>query len=519
MKRRGHNKRTFISYNQHQMAIPLSFEYLIPENHLVRIINDVIERMDLTPLLEEYKGGGRSAYHPRMMTKITAYAYATGIYSSRQIAKACRENVCFMWLSGGNTPDFRTINRFRNSVLKEKLDKIFASVLELVVEKGYVKLENLFVDGTKIRANASKHSYVWRKSNERYQNELKKKVYALLEQIDAVNELENQQYGDKDLEELGEESTVTAEDIEKTVEKLNQRLRENPEDKELKKAVRKLEKNYLPRVKKYEERERKLNGRNSYSKTDEDATFMRMKDDPLGRGGPEPAYNVQVSTENGFALGFSIHQNPTDVWCLIPHLERTKELLGTLPKNIIADAGYGSEENYEYLLKEGLGNYVKHRSFIKSNKKSRFHQDNFRYDSEKDEFICPANRRLIYQETVIRESGNGYKSTTRNYECEDCSNCPYKEDCTRSARRRISVNFRLQELKEQAKVNLSSEEGQRLYAKRGTEVESLFGNLKGNMGFRRFVLRGKRKVLLELGLRLLGLNLRRLHKLEMAPSF
>jgi transposase len=159
--KKGHNKVTFKPYTMDQPALlPPSVEELIPEDHLVRVVNRVMEELDLEPILNEYKGGGTSSYHPRMMLKVLVYAYPQKVNSSRQIAKALRENVSFMWISGGNRPDFRTINRFRSSVMKEGIEAVFSEVLRYLIEEGYVTLEHYFLDGTKIEANANKYKWV-----------------------------------------------------------------------------------------------------------------------------------------------------------------------------------------------------------------------------------------------------------------------------------------------------------------------------------------------------------------------
>ena len=390
--RRKPAKPTFKPYTQAQPSlIPARWDELITAEHQVRVVNRAVEQIDLEPLLRQYKGGGTSSYHPRMMLKVLVYAYTQRIYSSRQIAKGLRENVNFMWLSGGNRPDFRTINEFRGEKMKGVIEEVFTSVLELLVEEGYVKLENYFVDGSKVEANANRHKVVWAKSRAKYQQRLREKVKELLEEIDAVNEAENEAYGDKDLEELGGGGEIDAEKLERKIAELNQRLKGKPEDKKLAKAVKVMEKDYLPRQKRYEEQERKLAGRSSYSKTDEDATFFRMKEDrgaekPL----PRPAYNVQNGTEGQFVVGFSLHQRAGDTACLIPHLERVRANLSAiarrkpeimprqedhqphgLPKNISADAGYGSEENYAYLEAHQLGNYVKYNTFHREQQKHR----------------------------------------------------------------------------------------------------------------------------------------------------
>jgi transposase len=519
--------------------IPPSWDELVPANHIVRVVNRAIERINLEPVLRKYKGGGTSSYHPAMLLKVIVYAYTQRIYSSRQIAKAVRENINFLWLSGGNQPDFRTINGFRGEKMKGSIEEVFTLVLETLVEDGYVKLENYFVDGTKIEANANRHKVVWAKSRAKYESRLREKVKELLKEIDAITKAENEEYGDKDLEEMGGKGGLDAEKLEKKIAELNQRLKEQPGDKKLAKAVKKMETDYLPRQKRYEEQERKLAGRNSYSKTDEDATFMRMKEDrgaekPL----PKPAYNLQTGTEGQFVVGFSLHQRTGDTNCLIPHLEGVKanlqsiarrkpELLTRaneeqpccLPQNISADAGYGSEENYVYLEEHRLGNYVKYNTFHREQQKHRnpelirkalFRSENLPYDAEKDEFICPANQRLTYRFTGHEKSENGYRIEVKHYEASGCNTCPLKPECTRAKdNRHMRVSFRLQRFREQAKANLLSEVGKALRVQRNVEVETFFGQVKHNMHFRRFSLRGLDKVKTEWGLVCIAHNLRK----------
>jgi transposase len=539
--RRKPAKATFKPYTQAQPSlIPPSWDELIPANHQVRVVNRAVEQIDLEPLLRKYKGGGTSSYHPRMMLKVLVYAYTQRIYSSRQIAKALRENVNFMWLSGGNRPDFRTINAFRGEKMKGVIEAVFTSVLELLVEEGYVKLENYFVDGSKVEANANRHKVVWAKSRAKYQQRLREKVKELLKEIEAVNEAENEAYGDKDLEELGGGGEIDAEKLEQKIAELNQRLKEKPEDKKLAKAVKVMEKDYLPRQKRYEEQERKLAGRSSYSKTDEDATFFRMKEDrgaekPL----PKPAYNVQNGTEGQFVVGFSLHQRAGDTACLIPHLEGVKANLSAiarrkpeilpqqedhqprlLPQNISADAGYGSEENYAYFEAHHLSNYVKYNTFHREQQKHRkaelirkaiFRSENFPYDAETDTFICPANQRLTYRGTSRERTENGYRTELRHYQASTCNTCPLKPECTRAKdNRQMRVSFRLRRYREQAKNNLLSEQGKILRIQRNVEVESVFGQIKHNMRFRRFHLRGLEKVKTEWGLVCIAHNMRKL---------
>ena len=529
--RRKESHPVFKPYVQNQLSLmPARLDELIPADHLVRVINQAIEQLNLEPLMKQYKGGGTSSFHPVMMLKVVVYGYCEKVYSSRRIAKALRENVNFMWLSGNNRPDFRTINHFRSSRMKGVIDQVFGEVLEYLIEQGYVQMEHYFVDGTKIEANANKHKVVWEKRNRRYTERLQKKIQKLLAEIEAVNAAENAEYGDKDLEEMGSSGSGGGMDAERLAEKmaeLNQRLAEQPENKELKRAVKTIQKDYLPRMQKYEEQERKLAGRSSYSKTDEDASCMRMKED---RGAekpwPKPAYNVQLGTEDQFIVGFSIHQRAGDPGCLIPHLEQVRARQGRLPKNIIADAAYGSEENYDYTERNQLGNYLKYNTFHQEQQKHRkpellrkklFQAENFPYDAEKDEFICPDQKRLTYRRTLHVKSDNGYVAERREYECAECANCPIRAECTKAkGNRRIRISFRLQRFRVQARENLLSPEGQVLRKKRSVEVETVFGHSKHNMGLRRFMLRGKEKVHTELGVHCIAHDMKKMHSKQQA---
>src|SRR3972149_7905510 len=180
----------FKRYPQGQLRLPTDLEELVPAGHLVRVVNSAMERMELSPLLRRYKGGGTSSYHPKMMLKVLVYAYSQRTYSSRQIAKALRENVHFMWLSGQSRPDFRTINRFRSTVMRGVMEEVFGAVVELLIEEGYIKLEHYFVDGTKIEANANRYRAVWAKNTQRYKAQLQEKIRGLLDEIARVNDAE-----------------------------------------------------------------------------------------------------------------------------------------------------------------------------------------------------------------------------------------------------------------------------------------------------------------------------------------
>ena len=214
------NKVTFKPYDMNQLKLPIDLAIDIPENHLVKIVNRAIERMDLTPLLKKYKGGGTSAYHPLMMLKVLVYAYTQKIYTARKIAKALRENIYFMWLSGKQTPNFRTINMFRSTIMKDIIDEVFIQVMELLLDEGLVHLQDYFLDGTKIESKANKYTFVWKKVVNKNKLKLETKIRALISQIDYLNEQENSEYGDKDLEEMGEKP-ISSDKIEELAKRIN----------------------------------------------------------------------------------------------------------------------------------------------------------------------------------------------------------------------------------------------------------------------------------------------------------
>lgn len=511
-----HDKIVFKPYEMNQpMLLPPDINEMIPDNHLVRLVSSVIESMDIEPLLKPYKGGGRSSYHPKMLLKVIIYAYTQKIYSSRMIAKALRENIYMMWISGKSQPDFRTISRFRASRLKEAMDNVFAFVVQTLMKHQLVNLKDYFMDGTKIEASANKYTFVWSKSTKRFKGRIPSKIRELLEQIDKCDEQEQKEYGNRDLEEMGEDSNITSEDIEKIVEELNDRLKEEPDNKEVKKAEKTISTDLLPRMKKYEVYERIAAGRNSFSKTDHDAIFMRMKDDHMRNGQLKPGYNVQIGTENQFITCYSIHQNAGDSTLLKPHLEKFKELHGRFPETVIADAGYGSEENYNFLENEKIEGYVKFNKFHYEQKarfkKKIFSMENMPYDSEQDEFTCPAGKKLKYAFNSERKTKTGYVSKIKNYECTDCSACEMKPECTRSKyNRRIGISKKLEIFKQDARTKLTSKDGREYRSRRPIEVESVFGHIKANRGFTRFLLRGLEKVTIEWGLLSLAHNFKKM---------
>lgn len=497
------SKPVFKPYNPAQRKLPMEMDLFIPDHHIARVIDAAVEKLNLQPLFAKYHLDGRASYHPVMMLKLLIYAYTQRVYSCRNIAKFARENIAAIWLCDSNRPSFRTVNNFRDKRMKEVILEVFAEVVDLLSHLGYINLDAYFLDGTKIAADANPYSWVWGRSTARYKSLLQEKCRTLFKAIDELEEEENALYGEEDLPESGENVKIDSEAIAR-------------DDRELKKMSRAIEKDYLPRMKKYEEQERILSERNSYSKTDHDATFMRLKEDHMKNGQLKPAYNIQTGTKDQFVVGYSVHRQPTDTSCMKEHLEvAQRQLRGKLPGVIVADAGYGSEENYAYLEEKGLSGYVKYNTYHKEQSKKwrsdPAHVQNWIYDSQRDEYTCGGGRKLLFLYEKQETSRSGYESTSRIYECVSCAGCSYRDGCTKSSNnRRLQVTPKRNAYRAQARELLDSELGVELRKRRNIEVESVFGDMKSNYGLRRFSMRGLEEVNLEWGLHSIAHNVRKM---------
>ena len=487
---------------------PINIFDKIPNNHPVRLIEEVVNSLDISNIIKLYKGGGTSAYHPRMMIKVLFYSYLSNVYSCRKIAKALTENIYFMYISGNSTPDFRTINDFRGKILKNHIQKLFAEVVKMLVEMGYVSLDIQYIDGTKIEAKSNRYTFVWRGSIEKYKEKLEVKINTILSDIESTIQSDNQEINKEELP-----KNINSEELREKLSILNKKLKE-PTKKQAK-ELQKLQDEHLPKLEKYEKDLETLGDRNSYSKTDPDATFMRMKEDHMKNGQLKPAYNTQISTENQFITHVSIHQKPGDTTTMESHLDGFENLYGKQSKEVVADAGYGSEENYEMLENKNIKAYVKYNYFHKEAKRTMknnpFLVQNLFYNKEQDFYVCPMGQRMENVGKGKRISSNGHESQVSYYQSKNCNNCPLRGECFNAkGNRRIEVNHRLNELKERARNLLTSEKGLEHRSKRPIEVEAVFGQLKYNNDFNRFTFKGLEKVELEFLLMALGHNFRKM---------
>lgn len=521
-KVRTGRKIVFKAYDQNQFVrVPIQIEEFIAPGHLVRIIDGVIEQIKMEDLEVFYVGGGRSPYHPKMMIKVWVYGYCTRVYTTRPLARAIREQLPFIWLGGGQQPNFKTLSEFRGNRMQGMIDLIFKKVLVMLIEEGYIDLADLYVDGSKWEANANRHKVVWAKNTARYKAAVVARIEEYLKQVGDLQAKEDEHYGNRDLQEVGEgkqvEVVLNSERLSTYLANLNALVCEASVDKAQRKALKKVRTALVSeqgKLNKYEQQEQILNGRNSFSTTDPDATAMRMKDERL-----LPAYNIQHSTSNQFIINYTVEQNASDSVTLGAHLDKMEDRMEELPvreqQNLCGDAGYGSEENYADLEERKINAYVKYALFYQEQNgdlaKRKFRRENFPYDAQTDEFTCPNNRKLRYIGQKTDKSTTGYKKEWRVYECESCAECPLAAECKKSEdkNRRVQFSPKYEDYKIKAKTLLESQKGLEMRSARSIEVESGFGDIKYNMQHRRFLLRERKKVYIEFGLLAISHNLRK----------
>ena len=361
-------KLQFKSYNQGQLNLfPQDLGELVSQDSPVRLLSKIVDRLDLTELLRTYKSGGTTPFNPRMLLKVVFYAYMNNIYSCRKIADILKYHVHYMWLSGQQSPSFSTINRFRSEHMKDCVNSLFVQVVKILVDLGQVSLDVQYIDGTKIESVANKYTFVWRKSTERNKARLEEKIRGILKQIDEGIAQDNEPETESATEAV--DSKHLQELIDRVNEKNKKKLsegtkEEKAEAKRQSKAVRQLQK-YQAKEQEYEQKLSTLGDRNSYSKTDPDATFMRLKEDAMNNGQTKPAYNLQIGTENQYITNFAFYSNPGDTTTLTSFLTLDQARWGRLPKTVCADSGYGSEENYDYMYDQGITAFVKYNWFHK----------------------------------------------------------------------------------------------------------------------------------------------------------
>ena len=509
-------KYHFRPYSPNQTVLfPERIDKDISPDDPVRLVSAVIDSLDISGIRKLYKACGRSPYHPKMLLKVVLYAYMNNIYSCRKIESSLKRDVHFIWLAGYEQPDFVTVNRFRNRV-KDEINKVFTQLVLLLNAKGLVTLDVEYIDGTKIESKANKYTFVWRKTVERNRARLMEKIKALLSQVDDA---------------IAQDKAVTDEAVSFTPEVLTEicaELRDTlskepaPTDKEGKASVRQRQKQVreleemADKLSEYDGRLEKLDGRNSYSKTDPDATFMRMKEDAMNNGQTKPGYNLQIGTENQFITDFGLFPNPGDTLTMSSFLDSFSSRYSRVPGEVCADSGYGSEENYAFMEANGTEAYVKYNYFHKEQKRD-FRNDIFRlenlfYNVEKDYFVCPMGQHMERVGTKHERTEGGYVSVSAVYRAQRCDGCPLRWGChkSRQGEREMTANHLLLEYRRKARERLTSEKGLEHRSKRPIEPEAVFGQIKYNMQYKRFRHFGKDKVTMDFAFFAMAFNLKKM---------
>ena len=455
--------------------------------------------MDLTELYSTYSKTRENQVSPMNMLKIMLYGYMNGLYSSRDIETACRRDINFMFLlEGASPPDHSTFARFRSLHFAPCAKRLLAEVTKFLYKIGEISGKSIFIDGTKIEACANKYTFVWKKAVTKNLSKLLIKMADLVKECEELYELKNLE-GIEFVHGCGKRKTT----LQKSIEKLEE---------------------YLLKFKEYNKKVYTCGNRNSYSKTDIYATFMRMKENAMKNGQLKPAYNMQHGVDAEYITWLTVAPELTDITTLIPFLKRMEENSNFKYLKIVDDAGYESEENYSFIEENNQISFIKPSNYEIS--KTRKYKndisriDNMDYYSESDLFICQNGKKLIANWIKIRKSKTGYESVKTIYICEDCSNCNYKSQCIKGNNSKIPLEKRTKKFETSKKFNrqrkedlerIITDEGILLRMNRSIQAEGSFAQVKHDMNFKRFMCRGQKNVLAESILLAIAHNVNKLH--------
>lgn len=512
-----------INQKFYQLKLPLNIDYMIPANDSVRLLSQFVEEMDLTDLYSTYSRVRENQVSPRKMLKIMIYGYMNKFYSSRDIENACRRDINFMFLlEDSPAPDHATFARFRSLHFAPCAEKILAEMSNFLYDIGEISGEAIFIDGTKIEAYANKYSFVWKKAVTKNTAKLLIKIADLVKECEDLYDIK-----------VAYKNMVQMKHVKKLRKKLY--ALKNSEGIQfvhgcgkrktsLQRSIETLEE-YLSKFKEYTKKVYTCGSRNSYSKTDVDATFMRMKEDAMKNGQLKPAYNLQHGVDSEYVVWLTIGPQPTDTTTLIPFLKIMEERLKFKYLKIVADAGYESEENYSFIEENNQIAFIKPANYEIS-KTRKFKNDigkieNMEYNEAKDFYTCRSGKQLKKESIKIKKSKTGYESEKTIYACEDCSNCSCKISCIKGNNSKIPIEQRTKKLETSKKFNrqrkddlerIVSDEGCLLRVNRSIQAEGSFAQLKQDMDFRRFMCRGQNNVLAESILLAMALNINKLHR-------
>ena len=460
---------------------------------------------------------GRLRYNPVSMLKTILFGFMTnGYISLRELEDQCKVNLRFMYLMEHEAPSYRTFGYFINEVIGDSVEEIFNDINQKIFEKEHVDLQHLYIDGSKFEANANKYSWVWKKATEKSRYRLFDKITHLFEEINEELSFTgmklsiNPEYAPEYIKEaaeryagvcqLDESGFVSGRGRHKSVQQRHyEKLTEYAE-----KLLEYVEKIHICGE-----------GRSSYSKTDPSATFMRVKTDYMGNDQLLPAYNVQIGVADEYIAVVDVNQYRSDMDCFIPLMNKFRSTYGFYPKYPVADAGYGSYNNYIFCEQNGMEKYMKFTMYQKEVKDEKYRDNpfravNFKID-DKGNLRCPNNKKMIFSHRKPVKNNN-YGRQEEIYRCEDCSGCPYAEQCKKTDKNRtISLNQELTAMHREVLENLECIHGALLRTNRSIQAEGTFGVIKYDRWYKRMVRKGQQRVKLEIYLVSIGFNLHKFY--------
>ena len=513
------NNKPRIYNTPYQLKLPLEIEKIIEISDPVYTFCEVMENIDLRKYLAVKESRtGRKRYSPEILLKIILFAFMeNGYVSTREIEKLCKTDIRFMYLLDEHpAPSHMTIDNFMNDVLSASFSDIFNEINGYIFKEENVDVNHVYIDGTKIAANANKYSWVWKKSSVKNRKKTFDKVTVLLDEINKTLIYHGVKFG------LREEYAI--EYLEEISEKYAELCNINPDvivrgrghHKTTEQRNYDKLNEYIEKLKKYAEHISICGeNRNSYSKTDNGATFFRMKRDYMGNDQLLPGYNIQMGLCDEYIAVFDVKQYASDMDCFQPLMEKFNHTYGIYPEYPVADAGYGSFNNYLYCEEHGMKKYMKFTMFKKESEDKSYREDPYRAVNfpinDKGNPVCPNGKEFHYLKTrPVR--GNKFGRTEEIYQCEDCSNCPHKQKCSKSGgNRTIRLNEELTSIHNEVLDNLNSTQGALLRMNRSIQAEGAYGTIKWNRAYTRARRRGIKGLNLEIAMISCGFNLHKYH--------
>ncbi len=492
---------------------------MIPADDPVRLLSAFVEEMELSDLYQAYGKIKKNQATPRQLFKIMVYASINRIYSSRDIETACHREINFMYLLEGKpAPDHATFARFISLHFAQCSKKTLTEVSKLLYSPGEISGKSIFIDGTKIESVANKYTFVWKKAVTKNQEKLFDKILAFVQECENLYSFRIAYNGKVSLHTL------------KRLRKKLCRIRQEEgigfvhgtgrRKTRLQKSLETLE-TYMAKLKEYNKKLYVCGDRNSYSKTDPDATFMRMKEDAMLNGQLKPACNLQHGVDSEYIIWLDISPRPTDARTLIPFLKDMELHLPFKYQDIVADAGYESEENYLFLEENGQLAYIKPQNYEIS-KSRKYRQDigrmeNMEYDEKADCYYCKNEQMLTAQYEKREKTASGYRRIVTIYRS---SGCPFKKECikvnnykaAREDRQKVLHVSKNDERKTSGDIGANYQcYGTQLRMNRSIQAEGSFANVKEDMEFRRYLYRGNANVTAQSILLAIEYSINKLH--------